>query len=55
MDILIAIPAFNEQEDLKKTVAVLKSRIGSSFKYKLLLLNDGSTDDTDKICKEIIS
>ena len=53
MDILIAIPAFNEQEDLKKTVETLKSGIGSSFKYKLLLLNDGSTDDTDKICEDI--
>ena len=53
MDILIAIPAFNEQEDLKKTVKAIKSGIGSSFKYKLLLLNDGSTDDTEKICKEI--
>ena len=53
MDILIAVPAFNEQEDLKKTVDALKSGIGSSFEYKLLILNDGSTDDTDKICKEI--
>lgn len=49
MKILMIIPAYNEQENIKETVRKIE-------KYKkdldYIVINDGSTDDTEKILKE---
>lgn len=50
--IVIVIPAFNEEKSLKS----LFSKIGEVFKnieYKIIVCNDGSTDQTGKILSEL--
>ncbi len=48
----IIIPAYNEEKSIKKTIkAVLSSRYGG--KLKVFVVDDGSTDNTARIVKEI--
>ena len=49
MKILMIIPAYNEQENIKKTVETI-----TNYKEKLeyVVINDGSTDNTEKILTE---
>ena len=46
---LIIIPAYNESENIVKTVEAIK-RDASEFDY--IIINDCSKDDTLKICRE---
>ena len=47
MKILIIIPAYNEAENIERVVDNL---IENYPKYDYVIINDGSTDDTRKIC-----
>lgn len=49
--ISIIIPIYNEEKNIKNTIDNLKSIIFSTF--EVLLVNDGSTDYTERIIKEI--
>ena len=49
MKILMIIPAYNEQENIKETVKKIEE-YGEKLDY--LVINDGSTDNTEKILKE---
>ncbi len=46
---IIIIPAFNEAGNIEKLVDVI---IKDHSRYDYVIINDGSTDDTEKICKE---
>jgi len=48
--VLAVIPAYNEQETLAATVEEL---VGACPHIDYLVVNDGSTDDTEKICREL--
>ena len=49
--ISVLIPAFNEQDSLKGTVeSVLKSEYNIK---EIIIINDGSSDNTQKIAKEL--
>lgn len=48
MRILAVIPAYNEEECLEQTVANL---VATCPEVDYLIINDGSTDDTEKICR----
>lgn len=52
MNILIIIPAFNEEENIRKLIQKIHE-----VKYKntvgILVINDHSTDETSLICKEM--
>ncbi len=52
--ISIVIPAYNEEHNLERTVqdtlSVLDSRFGS---YEIIIINDGSTDQTPKVAGRI--
>lgn len=47
--VLIIIPAFNEAENIENLVDEF---IGDHSCFDYVIINDGSTDDTEKICKE---
>lgn len=45
------IPAFNEEASITSTVASLKKQKIKGVKLEYLIINDGSTDDTEGVCK----
>ena len=47
MNLLIIIPAYNEAENIEKVVDNLTNNYPQ---YDYVIINDGSTDDTRKIC-----
>lgn len=47
MNLLIVIPAYNEAENIERVVGNL---ISNYPQYDYVIVNDGSTDDTRKIC-----
>ena len=50
MKFSIIIPIYNAEATLRRC---LDSLLGQQFSdYELLLINDGSTDDSDAICRE---
>lgn len=53
MKVLVIIPAYNEELNIKNTVDNLKKVIKKS-KYKIdyVVINDGSTDNTLKVCND---
>ena len=53
MKTLIIIPAYNEELNIVKTVNKIKKyNKTSSHKVDYLVINDGSTDNTQKVCEE---
>ena len=51
MKISIIIPAYNEEEGIKKVITELKETINQE--YEIIVVNDGSTDQTKSIVKNI--
>ena len=49
MKILMIIPAYNEQENIKQTVETIKNH---KEKLDYVVINDGSTDNTERILRE---
>ena len=50
MQYSVIIPVYNAKETLRRC---LDSLVGQQFSdYELLLINDGSTDGSDAICRE---
>lgn len=47
MKLLIIIPAYNEAENIER---VVNNLINNYSQYDYVIINDGSTDDTRKIC-----
>lgn len=51
MKVLVIIPAYNEEKNILKTVNNLKE-IKLDHELDYVIINDGSTDSTKKICEE---
>ena len=50
----IVVPAYNESSNLTKFVTALKEILVSiTPRYEILIINDGSKDNTDEIAKEL--
>lgn len=49
MNVIIIIPAYNEEENIK---AVVESIYKLKIKLDILVVNDGSTDNTSKVAKK---
>ena len=49
MKVLIIIPAYNEEKSIEK---VVENLINNYPQYDYLIVNDGSTDRTEEICRE---
>lgn len=48
-ELLIIIPAYNEEENIKNTVNLIRERYSQ---YDYVVVNDGSRDKTASICRE---
>ncbi len=56
MLIEFCLPAYNEEKILKNNILQLLQYLkqqGFNFDWKIIILNNGSTDNTDKICLEL--
>ena len=49
MRVLVIIPAYNEAKNIQRVVGDLKENAPFA---DYVIINDGSTDETEKICKE---
>lgn len=49
MKTLLIIPAYNEEESLKTTIDAVREKASD---VDFLIVNDGSTDGTERICRE---
>ena len=49
MRVLIIIPAYNEEKNLKRVIGKLK-QVFPQFDY--VIVNDGSTDGTERLCRQ---
>lgn len=52
MKVTISIPAYNEEATISKVIQDIKDAMNKTkYKYKILVLNDGSTDKTAELSK----
>ena len=49
MKVLIVIPAYNEEKNLKRVITHLR-QVCPQFDY--VVVNDGSTDRTEQVCRQ---
>ncbi|MEK4424084.1 glycosyltransferase family 2 protein [Solibacillus sp. FSL K6-1523] len=50
-NISVLVPVYNAQDTLVETIdSVLNQEIVEGFKYEILLINDGSSDESEEIC-----
>ena len=49
MKVLLIVPAYNEEENIVRVCNNLKNNFSQ---YDFVVINDGSSDDTLKLCKE---
>ncbi len=52
MKLIIQIPCYNEEKTLPQTLADLPSKLEGIDKIEILIIDDGSTDNTLKVAKE---
>lgn len=55
MKLLLILPAYNEEENIAKTASQIldfKKKFSSDVELDYIVINDGSTDSTERICKE---
>jgi glycosyltransferase involved in cell wall biosynthesis len=53
MKLIVQIPCFNEEETLRQTVQDIPRRIAGIDRVELLVIDDGSTDRTVEVAKEL--
>ena len=52
----VFLPAYNEEENIRKTVEVVVKKIKKiARKYEVLVIDDGSSDKTKEIVKQLNS
>lgn len=51
--ISIIIPVYNRQDSIKECIKSLKNQTYPFRRMEIILINDGSTDDSGQLCKEI--
>ena len=54
MFVIITIPAYNEEKTLPAVISEIRLVMnGTKYKYKIHIQDDGSTDNTIKVAKEL--
>lgn len=55
-DVSFVLPMYNEEENVRDLIATLTEAFeGRDFSYEILLINDGSTDNTSTVGEEVAS
>ncbi|MBC9714573.1 glycosyltransferase [Streptomyces sp. TRM66268-LWL] len=52
MELTVVVPAYNEQDRLRPTLDAITAHLGESRSWELIVVDDGSTDDTRRIALE---
>ncbi len=55
MNLSIVIPAYNEDESIPELITSIKNNVPSSIKYEVIIVDDGSTDNTWKIIENQVN
>jgi len=53
-DISVLIPVYNEQDSIKTLYSELKENLNELYSWEVLFLNDGSTDNSKEIIRNLI-
>ena len=54
MNISVVIPAYNEENRIKKSIIKIIAYLENNFgKYEILVVDDGSTDSTHRTISEL--
>lgn len=53
MKLIIQIPCFNEEKTLPMTIAGLPKHINGIDEIGVMIINDGSTDDTERVARDL--
>mgnify|MGYP001167289477 CR=1 FL=1 len=53
LKLVVMIPCFNEEKTLPSVITAIPKRISGISQIKILIINDGSSDDTEKIAKKL--
>ena len=53
MEISFIIPAYNAENYIKKCIDSIVNQGVSSSHYEIIIVNDGSSDDTHEICLQL--
>src|SRR3989338_1688478 len=51
-NVIVTIPAYNEENSLGQDLQDIRANLGKRYKYKILVVDDGSTDGTAQIAKQ---
>ncbi|MCF7920481.1 MAG: glycosyltransferase family 2 protein [Candidatus Cloacimonetes bacterium] len=53
MLISIVIPVYNSEQTIRITVDKIVAAFNDKYDYEVILVNDGSEDDSDKVCRDL--
>ena len=55
MHLSVIVPAYNEEKNLAKNIKKFSEYLSRQpYEYEIIVVNDGSTDKTEKIAAELI-
>lgn len=55
IELSVVVPAFNEQDNLGPLVEAVRSTLDAFASWELLLIDDGSRDDTARVAAELVA
>ena len=55
MMISVIIPVYNSSQTIGKLIEGLIENFKGKFNYEVIIVNDGSKDDSEKICKDLVN
>lgn len=54
MNLLIAIPCFNEDKTIKDVISSIPEKLNGISRFDVILIDDGSTDKSVEIAKKMV-
>ncbi|MBS7649303.1 glycosyltransferase family 2 protein, partial [Candidatus Bathyarchaeota archaeon] len=53
MKCIVVLPCFNEENNISDLIVNINNSLKDFIQYQIIVVNDGSTDNTDTILKEL--